>query len=77
MRKGEPMQSTELDPESEIEQIEGEIRQRPQLTDKQLEDIRELCERIRSACDAGHYGEARRIKGLCMSVIAQGSPVPE
>jgi hypothetical protein len=71
------MGTKEFDAEREIESIQAQIRQQPQLSDKQLADVRTMCERIRSFCRSGKHEEARRTKALCMSVISQGSPVPE
>lgn len=71
------MGAPEPDPEIEIEQIEAELQQRPQLTDRQIDDIRAMCERIRSLCRARRFAEARRTKVLCMNIMSQGAPVPE
>ena len=71
------MSDDRMDPESRIEGIEAEIARHPMLTDKQISDVRMLCERFSALCRSGRYLEARMTKAHCMSVIAQGAPVPE
>lgn len=71
------MSTESFDVEREIGAVEAAIRERPELTDEQLEDIRTLCERIRGLCESRNYEEARRTKALCMSIITRGPPAPE
>jgi len=71
------MTTVEFDIDREIEEIEHEIHQHPQLTDKQIEDIRAMYEHIRGACESDDYEKARRTKALCVGIISEGPPAPE